>query len=179
MNGISVLEMESRKKQGTYTIEVRIVMRVVVQRVRQAEVRIGELTTAAIGAGLLVFVGIHPTDGPAEIAWMSDKLSHLRIFEDPQGKMNLSLVDIGGEMLIVSQFTLYGDCRKGRRPGFSEAAAPQFAEALYQRLIEAVRAKGIRVATGTFQASMDVHLINSGPVTLSLDTADRAGLGQG
>ena len=151
-------------------------MRAVIQRVRQAEVRIDGLTTAAIGQGLLVFVGIHQTDGPVEIAWMADKLVHLRIFEDQFGKMNLSLAEIGAAMLIVSQFTLYGDCRKGRRPGFSEAAPPQFAAELYQQLIEAVRAKGVAVATGTFQASMDIHLINSGPVTLTLDTADRTTL---
>ncbi len=135
-------------------------MRAVIQRVRQAEVRIDGLTTAAIGQGLLVFVGIHQTDGQAEIAWMADKLVHLRIFEDQLGKMNHSLAEIGAAMLLVSQFTLYGDCRKGRRPGFSEAAPPQFAAELYQQLIEAVRR--VRLLAGMSYAAF--ALMNQGLV---------------
>jgi D-aminoacyl-tRNA deacylase len=145
-------------------------MRTVVQRVSRASVTIDGLHPASIGEGLVILLGIHASDGPREIAWMADKIINLRIFEDSQGKMNLSLADIGAEMLIVSQFTLYGDCRKGRRPGFSEAAPPEVAEPLYHAFITAMQEKGLRVATGTFQAAMEVELVNSGPVTLLLDS---------
>ena len=145
-------------------------MRAVVQRANRASVSVGGAVIAAIGPGLVVLLGIRASDTAADVAWLSEKIINLRIFEDPDGKMNISLADMGGEMLIVSQFTLYGDCRKGRRPGFSTAAPPEIAEPLYNRFIELVRESGIGVATGTFQAAMQVELVNDGPVTLLLDS---------
>lgn len=145
-------------------------MRTVVQRVSKAQVSIEGDVKGVIGKGLVILLGIRREDTTKELQWLVDKVVHLRIFEDESGKMNKSLTDIGGEMLIVSQFTLYGDCRKGRRPGFSTAAPPAIAEPLYQLFIEEVKAKGITVATGTFQAEMQVELINDGPVTLLLDS---------
>ncbi len=145
-------------------------MRAVVQRVSRAAVDIGGITMAAIGHGLVIFLGIRDSDNDADLIWMADKIIHLRIFPDGDGKMNISLADMGGEMLIVSQFTLYGDCRKGRRPGFSTAAPPEIAEPLYNQFIEEVRKRGIPVATGTFQAEMAVDLVNDGPVTILLDS---------
>ena len=123
-----------------------------------------------IGQGLLVFLGIHPKDSASQITWMAEKIANLRIFEDSNGAMNLSLFDINKEMLIVSQFTLYGDCRKGRRPGFSNAAQPDIAEPLYLQFISKVEQMGIRTAAGIFGAMMEVQLINDGPVTLLLDS---------
>jgi D-tyrosyl-tRNA(Tyr) deacylase len=125
----------------------------------------------AIGPGLVVLLGIHREDQETDLEWMVDKIIHLRIFEDGEGKMNRSLLDTGGAMLIISQFTLYGDCRKGRRPGYSTAARPGQAEALYERFIKAVQGHGIQTATGRFQAAMAVDLVNDGPVTLLLDSA--------
>lgn len=145
-------------------------MRAVVQRVRRAAINIDGINTAAIGRGLVIFLGIRGSDNAVDLSWLADKIIHLRIFPDGNGKMNTSLADIGGEMLIVSQFTLYGDCRKGRRPGFSTAAPPEFAEPLYNQFIEEVRKRGIPVATGTFQAEMAVDLVNDGPVTILLDS---------
>ena len=145
-------------------------MRAVVQRVSRAAVRSGAENHGAIGPGLVVFLGIHGKDGANEIVWMADKIANLRIFEDDDGKMNRSLLDLEQEMLIVSQFTLYGDCRKGRRPGYSEAAPPSHAEPVYQNFVEEVRQKGIQVATGRFQATMAVELVNDGPVTLLIDS---------
>ena len=145
-------------------------MRAIVQRVSEASVSISGESTSTIGRGLVVFVGIASGDTNKDAAWMADKIVQLRIFPDAQEKMNLSLADIGGEMLIVSQFTLQGDCRKGRRPGFSAAAAPELAEPLYRRFIEEVLRHGIGTATGTFQATMAVRLINDGPVTMMLDS---------
>lgn len=145
-------------------------MRAVVQRVSRAGITIGGITTATIGRGLVILLGIRHGDSVTDLSWMADKIIHLRIFPDEDGKMNTSLADISGEMLIVSQFTLYGDCRKGRRPGFSTAAPPEIAEPLYNQFIEEVRQRGIRVATGTFQADMAVDLVNDGPVTLLLDS---------
>lgn len=145
-------------------------MRIVVQRVSRAQVSIDEMVTGAIQRGLLVFVGIRREDTEKDLQWLADKVIHLRIFEDEEGKMNKSLADIEGEMLIISQFTLYGDCRKGRRPGFSNAAPPLHAEPLYQQFIREIKNKGIKVATGTFQADMQVELVNDGPVTLLLDS---------
>ena len=145
-------------------------MRAVVQRVTKAGVAINAKTSASIDQGLVVFLGICGSDSRKDLSWMADKIIHLRIFADEGGKMNKSLADIKGEMLIVSQFTLYGDCRKGRRPGFSAAAPPEIAEPLYTEFIAEIRAKGIRVATGTFAADMAVNLINDGPVTLLLDS---------
>ena len=145
-------------------------MRAVVQRVSKAAVDIGGITTAPIGRGLVILLGIRRGDSSVDLTWMADKIIHLRIFPDGDGKMNISLADMGGEMLIVSQFTLYGDCRKGRRPGFSMAAPPEIAEPLYNQFIEEVRKLGIPAATGTFQAEMAVELVNDGPVTLLLDS---------
>ena len=145
-------------------------MRAVVQRVSRAKVTTGQEELGAIGPGLVVFLGIHGSDGTDQIHWMADKIVNLRIFDDNAGKMNRSLLDLNREMLIISQFTLYGDCRKGRRPGYSDAAPPAHAEPLYRRFIEAVRQRGIRVATGRFQAAMEVELVNNGPVTLLIDS---------
>jgi len=145
-------------------------MRAVVQRTARAGVTVDGATTGAIGPGLVVFLGIHPQDGAEEIRRMAEKIIHLRIFEDEEGKMNRSLADTGGEMLIVSQFTLYGDCRKGRRPGYSAAAPPEIAEPLYEAFVTEVQRRGVRTATGVFQASMQVELVNDGPVTLLIDS---------
>ena len=147
-----------------------IAMRAVVQRVSKACVRVQGETVGSIGQGLVVLLGVHADDSEHQARWMADKIVHLRIFEDENGKMNRSLVDIGKEMLIVSQFTLYGDCRKGRRPGYSSAATPEKAEALYQKFVELVEALNISTATGRFQAMMEVSISNSGPVTLLLDS---------
>ena len=145
-------------------------MRAVVQRVSRASVTIDNTTTGTIAKGLVVLLGIHDGDGTKELQWMADKVINLRIFEDENGKMNNSLADISGEMLIISQFTLYGDCRKGRRPGYSTAAPPHIAEPLYQQFIKEVKNRQISVATGTFQATMAVELVNDGPVTLLIDS---------
>lgn len=145
-------------------------MRAVVQRVSHAEVRVKERITGTINEGILVLVGVHKDDSERDVAWMADKLVHLRIFEDTKGLMNRSLLETQGEMLIVSQFTLLGDCRKGRRPSWSSAASPEHADFLYRKLVELVERYGIRTATGEFQAMMDVSLVNNGPVTLILDS---------
>ena len=145
-------------------------MRAVIQRVTHAKVKIGERQTGAIHDGLLVLVGVHRDDRSNDVSWMADKLVNLRIFEDDAGLMNLSLLDTGGEMLIVSQFTLLGDCRKGRRPSWSAAADPELANTLYLQLVKTVSNFGVQTATGEFQAMMDVSLVNNGPVTLLLDS---------
>jgi D-tyrosyl-tRNA(Tyr) deacylase len=144
-------------------------MRVVVQRVSSASVTVDETVIGAIGQGLMVLVGFTSTDTGAELTWMADKLVGLRIFGDDQGMMNLDLKAIGGQMLIVSQFTLYGDASRGRRPSFINAARPEQAIPLYEQFIAAVRSHGITVATGEFGADMKVSLVNDGPVTLALD----------
>jgi D-tyrosyl-tRNA(Tyr) deacylase len=145
-------------------------MRVVVQRVSQASVSVAHSIVGQIEGGMLVFVGIGPDDTTKEIAQMVDKLVGLRIFSDDQGKMNRSLLDNKGEMLVVSQFTLWGNCRKGRRPSFVDAAPPEIAEPLYEQfLIEAAK-HGIRVASGLFGADMQVTIVNDGPVTLVLES---------
>jgi D-tyrosyl-tRNA(Tyr) deacylase len=145
-------------------------MRAVVQRVRRARVVVGEEIVGAIESGMLVLLGVSPTDTAAQVEWLADKLIGLRIFGDADGKMNVSLEDVRGAMLVVSQFTLYGDCRKGRRPSFIGAAAPETAEPLYEAFLEAVRARGVPVAGGRFGADMQVELVNDGPVTLVIDT---------
>lgn len=145
-------------------------MRAVVQRVRQARVEVDSKTNGIIGHGLLVLLGVHRDDGEKDLLWMVDKIQHLRIFEDDEGLMNRSLLDVGGELLVVSQFTLLGDCRKGRRPSWSEAAPPEKAKILYERFIDCCRDQGIMVQSGVFQAMMDVSLTNSGPVTILLDS---------
>ena len=148
-------------------------MRAVIQRVTSAEVTVDGRSTGKIGKGLLVFVGVGKGDGEADISYLSSKIPDLRIFEDHSGKFNLSLRDVGGEMLIVSQFTLFGDCRKGRRPSFSDAEDPGVAKVLYEQLVERMKRQGIPVHTGEFQADMEVHLVNDGPVTLLLDSKQK------
>jgi len=145
-------------------------MRAVVQRVTQARVEVDGAVAGEIGPGLLVLLGVAKQDEPADAEFLADKIAGLRIFSDAAGKMNLSLLDTGGAMLAVSQFTLYGDCRKGRRPSFDHAASADQARALYQHFIEAVRRAGVRVETGVFQAHMSVSLVNDGPVTLIVES---------
>ncbi len=145
-------------------------MRAVVQRVTSARVDVDGRSTGRIGKGLLVLVGVGRGDGEEDIAYMASKLPELRIFEDGEGKFNLSLREIRGEMLIVSQFTLYGDCRRGRRPSFTEAEEPASAKKLYEALVSRLKEAGLPVETGEFQAKMEVHLVNDGPVTLLLDS---------
>lgn len=145
-------------------------MKAVIQRVSHAQVQVKGKLKGSIDSGLLVLLGVHVDDGKQDVLWMSEKLVNLRIFEDTKGLMNLSLRDAGGAMLIVSQFTLMADCRKGRRPSWSSAAPPEKAKALYLELVEAVRRSGIRAETGEFQAMMDVSLNNTGPVTILLDS---------
>jgi D-tyrosyl-tRNA(Tyr) deacylase len=145
-------------------------VRVVLQRVRRARVRVGERTTGEIGTGLLLLVGFTNTDTDAASAWMAEKILGLRIFPDDQGKMNRSVDEAGGSLLVVSQFTLYGDVRKGRRPSFVDAAPPALAVPLYDRFLEMLRAGAPgRVQTGEFGAMMAVELVNDGPVTLVLE----------
>jgi D-tyrosyl-tRNA(Tyr) deacylase len=145
-------------------------MRIVLQRVLAASVEVDGVTCGEIGRGLLVLLGVSRTDSEKDIDYLIEKTLGLRIFPDQEGKMNLSVSETGGELLIVSQFTLYGDCRKGRRPSFDQAAPPDSARSLYQRFVEKAAASGIRVATGIFQADMKVSLVNDGPVTLVYDS---------
>lgn len=145
-------------------------MRAVLQRVSRARVDVDGQTQGEIGTGLLVLFGVEKGDTDRDLAYIVDKTIKLRIFEDDQGKMNLSVADMGGSILAVSQFTLLADCRKGRRPGFSGAASPELGDAYYQRYVEALREGGMRVETGIFGASMQVHLVNDGPVTILLDS---------
>ncbi len=139
------------------------------QRVARAEVSVDGLGVGQIGGGLLIFVGITDSDGPDEVRWLADKVANLRIFSDDEGKMNRSLLEVGGAALVVSQFTLYGDARKGRRPSFIDAARPDTAIPLYERFVALLRERGARVETGEFGAMMDVELVNDGPVTLWLE----------
>ncbi|MDI3547677.1 MAG: D-aminoacyl-tRNA deacylase [Halanaerobiales bacterium] len=145
-------------------------MRAVVQRVKETKVSVNQEIKGKIGQGLLVFLGVGEGDTESDADYLADKIVNLRIFEDEEGKMNLSLFDLEGEILVVSQFTLYGDCRKGRRPSFFAAARPEKAEELYRYFINQVAGTGLKVETGEFQAMMDVELINDGPVTLLLDS---------
>jgi D-aminoacyl-tRNA deacylase len=145
-------------------------MRVVVQRSKNAQVTVNGEITGQISKGLVLLVGVTHQDTEEDAAFLADKIANLRIFEDNAGKMNLSLIDVGGEILSVSQFTLYGDCRKGRRPNFMEAARPEQANPLYERFNGLLREKGIKVETGIFGAMMDVELVNDGPVTLIVES---------
>ncbi len=145
-------------------------MRAVIQRVTSARVIVDGRETGAIGSGLLILLGVHTDDDQRDVSWLAEKSVHLRIFEDNAGKMNHSLIDTDGAMLIVSQFTLLGDCRKGRRPSWSSAAPPETAKGLYQDFITAVNTLGISTQSGKFQATMEVSLVNSGPVTMLLDS---------
>lgn len=145
-------------------------MRAVVQRVSRARVTADEKEVGAIGRGLLVYLGVTNDDGPVDVQYVAAKVRELRVFADAAGKMNLSLAETPGAVLVVSQFTLYGDCRKGRRPSFDRAARPDLARALYDDVVRALRSSGVRVETGTFQAHMDVEAVNDGPVTLLLDS---------
>ena len=145
-------------------------MRVVIQRVRRARVTVGEEVVGEIGRGLLVLLGVTQGDTIEGARWLAEKTVGLRIFADAEGKMNRAVADVGGAVLVVSQFTLYGDCARGRRPSFVAAAAPEGAVPLYEGFVEAVRALGVPVATGRFGAMMDVELVNDGPVTLIVDT---------
>ncbi len=145
-------------------------MRAVVQRVSRAKVTVAGEITGEIGRGFLVLLGVAEGDTADDARYLAQKIAGLRVFEDQEGKMNLALADVGGEMLVVSQFTLLGDCRKGRRPSFIAAARPELADELYQQFVEAVKEPGLRVETGRFQQHMDVELVNDGPVTLLLDS---------
>jgi D-tyrosyl-tRNA(Tyr) deacylase len=145
-------------------------MRAVVQLAGKASVKVGDRIIGSIGRGLVVFLGVHKEDTAKDARYLADKIANLRIFPDENGQMNRSVLDVGGEALVVSQFTLFGDCRKGRRPGYSSAAPPAMARKLYEDFIAALTALGIGVATGEFQAMMDVALVNTGPVTLLLDS---------
>ncbi len=145
-------------------------MRAVIQRVSRAQVTVDGIVRGAIGDGLLVLLGVAEDDADADVAYLVEKTAGLRIFEDDAGKMNRSVEDTGGALLVVSQFTLYGDVRRGRRPSFDQAAPPERADALYQRYVAGLRAKGLVVETGVFQAMMQVELLNEGPVTILLDS---------
>ena len=145
-------------------------MRAVVQRVAQAAVGVAGREVAAIGPGLVVLLGVGQGDGESEARWMAEKLAQLRVFPDEQGLMNRSLVETKGQVLVVSQFTLYGDCRRGRRPSYTEAAPPEEAERLYERVCELLKELGLPVSQGVFRAMMDVALVNQGPVTILLDS---------
>ncbi|HEX9873540.1 MAG TPA: D-aminoacyl-tRNA deacylase [Deferrimonas sp.] len=145
-------------------------MRAVLQRVSSASVTVDGTIAGAIGPGLMILLGVEKGDGEEDARFLAKKTAGLRIFEDEEGKMNLAVGEAGGAVLVVSQFTLLADCRKGRRPGFSQAAPPQEADALYRRFVELLRQEGLEVATGIFQAMMDVQLINNGPVTMLLDS---------
>ena len=148
-------------------------MRLVLQRVSEASVSVGGTTVGRIGTGLVILTGMAKSDTESEADYLSDKVMGLRIFPDGSGKMNRNIADAGGSLLVVSQFTLYADCRKGRRPGFDQAAAPERAQALYNYFVEKLRGGPVPVETGVFQAMMEVHLVNQGPVTILMDTADR------
>jgi len=145
-------------------------LRALVQRVEHASVTVDGSVTGAIDDGLLVLVGVAPDDGEAQARWLAGKLARLRIFQDPDGRMNLSVRDVQGSALVVSQFTLYADCRKGNRPSFVKSARPELAEPLYERFCELLIEQGVPVERGVFGAMMDISLLNHGPVTIMVDT---------
>jgi D-tyrosyl-tRNA(Tyr) deacylase len=146
-------------------------MRAVIQRVSRAQVRVEGQVRGKIGQGLLVLLGVGRADQPPDADRLLEKILNLRIFEDPSGKMNLSLLEVSGELMVVSQFTLYADCRKGRRPSFTDAGSPEEAQKLYDYFVRVAEGRGVKVATGVFQASMEVELVNTGPVTIPLDSS--------
>ena len=148
-------------------------MRLVLQRVSEATVTVDGNTVGSIRTGLLILAGMSKADLESDVDYLADKVLGLRVFPDSSGKMNRNVVDAGGSLLIVSQFTLYGDCRKGRRPSFDQAATPERAQSLYTYFVEKLRAGPVPVQTGVFQAMMEVHLVNQGPVTILMDTEDR------
>lgn len=145
-------------------------MRAVIQRVGRAAVRVDGAVVGEIGAGLLVLLGVGKSDTATDARYVAEKVPHLRIFEDAEQKLNLSVVDIGGSVLVVSQFTLFGDCRKGRRPSFTDAAEPALAERLYRNVVDLLKQSGVCTAEGIFQATMEVELVNAGPLTILLDS---------
>jgi D-tyrosyl-tRNA(Tyr) deacylase len=147
-------------------------MRVVVQRISQAAVGIGEETISAVGSGLLLYVAFRTADTDRDLAWMAEKVAHLRIFEDADGKLNRSVLETGGEVLVVSEFTLYGDARRGRRPSFDASAPAAVARPLFAKFVDKLSAEGLIIRTGRFQATMQVQSVNDGPVTLVLDTPE-------
>lgn len=147
-------------------------MRALLQRVTSAGVTVGENYRSEIGMGLCVFLGVAPEDTERDIAWLAEKIANLRIFEDEEGKMNRSVLDEKGEVLIVSQFTLFADCRKGRRPSWGAAADPDFANTMYEKFVKEIENKGIKTGQGVFQASMLVSINNDGPVTIMIDTRE-------
>jgi D-tyrosyl-tRNA(Tyr) deacylase len=145
-------------------------MRIVLQRVKEASVTVDGHVVGQIGAGMLLLLGVGKGDSEQDVSVLTEKILQLRIFADAQDKMNLSVQDVKGELLVVSQFTLYGDCRKGRRPGFDDAAPPETARALYELLVQELKKSGLKVETGVFAARMEVTLVNDGPVTFVIDT---------
>ncbi len=145
-------------------------MRAVVQRVNRARVEVDGRTTGEIGPGMVVLLGVAKTDAEADAAQLAEKIAGLRLFNDDNGRMNRSVEEVGGALLVVSQFTLHGDCRKGRRPSFDRAAPAAQAQALYEKFLHVLRHRGLQVETGVFQAMMEVELVNAGPVTLLVDT---------
>ena len=147
-------------------------MRALIQRVGHARVSVEGQVSGEIGVGLCVFLGVFPEDTDKDIGWLVEKIINLRIFDDENGKMNISLLDKNGSLLVVSQFTLCGDCRHGRRPSWVRAAEPGFANSMYEKFISAARAKGVRTETGVFQAVMKVEICNDGPVTLMIDSRE-------
>lgn len=147
-------------------------MRALIQRVGHARVSVEGQVSGEIGVGLCVFLGVFPEDTDKDIGWLVEKIINLRIFDDENGKMNISLLDKKGSLLVVSQFTLCGDCRHGRRPSWVRAAEPRFANSMYEKFISAARAKGVRTETGVFQAVMKVEICNDGPVTLMIDSRE-------
>lgn len=148
-------------------------MRAVIQRVLRASVTVDGSVVGEIARGWLVLLGVAPADTAEQVKWLAEKVANLRAFDDADGKMNLAVQDVGGSVLVVSQFTLYGDCLKGRRPSFTSAAPPTIAEPLYERFVAALKMLGIPVATGRFGADMKVELVNDGPVTFVIDAPDK------
>jgi D-tyrosyl-tRNA(Tyr) deacylase len=148
-------------------------MRLVLQRVKEARVDVACATVGVISAGLLILIGVTSTDTQQDAEYLADKVIYLRIFPDEERRMNRSILEVGGSLLVVSQFTLYGDCKKGRRPSFDRAAPPEQARQLYEYFVERLTSRNIIVQTGVFQAEMQIHLVNDGPVTFVLDSPDR------